>query len=41
MGNVDNFTEVLNMVTDSEAMSMISAWLLYMYITYSGSKFSF
>jgi hypothetical protein len=41
MGNVDNFTGVLNRLAGSEAMSMISARLLYMYIMLSGSYFSF
>ena len=36
MGNVDNFTEVLNRLVGSEAMSMISARMLYMHIMYSG-----
>jgi hypothetical protein len=31
MGELDNFTGVLNRLAGSEAMSMISARLLYMY----------
>ena len=34
MGNVDNFTRVLNRLTGSEAMSMIFARMLYMYVTH-------
>jgi hypothetical protein len=41
MRNVDNFTGVMNKLAGSEAMPMISARLLYMYIVLSGSYFSF
>jgi hypothetical protein len=37
MRELDNFIGVLNRLTGSETISMISARLLYMYIMYSGS----